>query len=140
MSEKHPDRIFEDLFAHLGDAPDRDPADGGGDAAASSSAASSSTSMAYSAGHRAPSRLRSRIYTAMIREQQASGPLESVKETKAAGRKLCVFEELVQIAPVGETLQRKFPCHVCHARKLAESLENPPIWWPHCPYAEFKNS
>ncbi len=126
MSENHSDRIFEDLFARLGEGPD-------GEAAVSSAASSASS-------QRTPARLRSRIYTAMIREQQASGPLESVKVTKAAGRKLCVFEELVQVAPVGETLQRKFPCHVCHARKLAESLEHPPIWWPHCPYAEFKNS
>lgn len=137
MSENKSDRFFEDLFARLGDGPDRAPVEAGSDVAPPSA---SSSSTEPSTTRRAPSRLRSRIYTAMIREQQASGPLESVKETKAAGHKLCVFEELVQIAPVGETLQRKFPCHICHARKLAEAMEHPPIWWPHCPYAEFKNS
>lgn len=88
----------------------------------------------------APSRLKSRIYTALINAQQQSGPLASITETKQAGRKLCVFEDLVQIAPVGVAQKQQFYCHVCHARVLAERMEHPPIWWPHCPYAEFKKA
>jgi hypothetical protein len=75
-----------------------------------------------------------------VHAQQGSAQLASVTETKQAGRGLCVFEELVQISPVGEPLKSKFYCDVCHARVLAEHLDNPPIWWPHCPYAEFKKS
>jgi hypothetical protein len=98
--------------------------------------------LAESAGEpvRAPAKLRSRIYTALIREQQRSGPLASVSSPLAAGRKLCVFEQLVQITPVGETTKSRYFCRVCHARLLAERLENPPIWWAHCPYSEFKKS
>ncbi|MBK9166080.1 MAG: hypothetical protein IPM24_01300 [Bryobacterales bacterium] len=90
-------------------------------------------------GERAPSRLKARLYTALIREQQKQGPLASVTETRQHGRDLCVFEDLVQIAPVGQKAKSLFFCQVCHARLLAESFENPPIWWPHCPYAEFKS-
>jgi hypothetical protein len=51
-----------------------------------------------------------------------------------------VFEKLVQIAPLGEKAKSPFFCRVCHARALAESFENPPIFWPHCPYVAFKGS
>jgi hypothetical protein len=30
------------------------------------------------------------------------------------------------------------PCQVCHARMLAEHLDNAPIYWPHCPYVKFQ--
>ncbi|MEP7364477.1 MAG: hypothetical protein ABI972_14575 [Acidobacteriota bacterium] len=86
----------------------------------------------------APPSLKARLYTALIREQQATGPLEPLTDTQRAGNGLCVFEKLVTIAPVGAA-QPVFYCSVCHARVLAEHLDNPPIWWPHCPYAEFKN-
>ena len=89
--------------------------------------------------HRAPSRLKSRAYTALIRAQQASGPLLDVSSTKSTGSRLCVFEELVQITPIGQPVKSKFYCHVCHARRLAEGIENAPIWWPHCPYVQFQN-
>jgi hypothetical protein len=89
---------------------------------------------------RAPARLRSRIYTALIREQQRTGQLASVSSTRAAGRKLCVFEQLVEITPAGETTKSRYFCQVCHARILAENFEHPPIWWPNCPYAEFKKT
>jgi len=87
-----------------------------------------------------PSSLKARLYSALVREQQASGPLASLDETVAAGRGLCVFEKFVQIAPVGEKAKSPFFCHVCHARVLAESFDNPPIFWPHCPYVDFKKS
>jgi hypothetical protein len=87
---------------------------------------------------RAGSRLKSRAYTALVRKQAESGPIASVTETKARGRSLCVFEDLVQIAPVGEKAKSAFFCNTCHARWLAERMERPPIWWPHCPYASFR--
>jgi len=84
----------------------------------------------------APS-LKARLYTALIREQQATGPLEALVDTRSSGRGLCVFEQLVTIAPVGAA-QPVFYCSVCHARVLAEHFDDPPIWWRHCPYAHFK--
>jgi len=88
---------------------------------------------------KAPSRLKARVYSALIREQQTTGPLQDLSATQAAGHSLCVFEQLVQIAPVGEAVKTPFFCWACHARALAERIENAPIYWPHCPYAEFQN-
>jgi hypothetical protein len=88
---------------------------------------------------RAPSRLKSRIYSALIARQQSDGPLLNLSEVKARGRRLCVFEELVQIAPVGEAAKQPNVCRVCHARILAENVENAPVYWPGCPYAQFQN-
>ena len=87
---------------------------------------------------RAPARLKSRIYTALIRAQQQDGPLASLSSTKQTGHGLCVFEQLVEIAPAGAEVKSKFHCTVCHARLLAEHIENAPIWWPHCPYSNFQ--
>lgn len=86
----------------------------------------------------APSRVKARIYSALIREQQETGPLQSLSETQAAGRGLCIFEQLVQIAPVGEKAKSPFFCWTCHARILAENLEKAPIFWGHCPYVAFQ--
>lgn len=91
-------------------------------------------------GKRTPSSLKARLYSALVREQQASGPLASLDATVAAGHGICVFEKLVQIAPVGATAKMPFFCSVCHARVLAEHLEQPPIFWPNCPYVAFKKS
>ena len=88
----------------------------------------------------ASARLKSRIYTALVRAQQEAGPLATLTESERAGRKLCVFEKLVEIAPVGAPAKSTFQCTACHARVLAEHMENPPIWWPHCPYSEFKKA
>ncbi len=87
---------------------------------------------------RAPARLRSRTYSLLTLRQAESGPLLSVSETKASGRGLCVFEELARIAPFGEGFKRRNFCRACHARKLAEVLKKAPIYWGHCPYAEFQ--
>lgn len=87
---------------------------------------------------RVPARLLSRTYTAMVAAQQQSGPLLDLTETKQAGHPLCVFEETVQITPVGQPAKQMFYCRVCHARVLAEQLDKAPIWWPHCPYSEFQ--
>jgi hypothetical protein len=87
----------------------------------------------------APPRLKSQIYSALTLRQAAAGGLASFTESKAAGYRLCVFEELVRIAPVGEAAKSLNICRVCHARVLAEHLDNAPIYWPHCPYSEFHN-
>ncbi|MFN7994614.1 MAG: hypothetical protein U0Q18_13490 [Bryobacteraceae bacterium] len=87
----------------------------------------------------ASSRLKSRIFSALQLEQQESGPLLSLTETHAAGGKLCVFEDLVRIAPIGERLKQKNPCRVCHARLLGENVERAPIYWPDCPYVRFQD-
>ena len=87
----------------------------------------------------APSKLKARLYSALIARQQQDGPLSSLTRSAAEGRKLCIFEQLVQIAPVGETAKSLFYCTACHARVLAEHFENPPIYWPGCPYVQLKN-
>jgi hypothetical protein len=89
---------------------------------------------------RASSRLRARVLTALLRRQAESGPLLSLSESKARGGHLCVFEELVTIAPVGERNRQRNPCTVCHARVLAERMEHAPIWWPGCPYADYQKT
>ena len=85
------------------------------------------------------SRLKSRIYSKLVLAQAESGPLRSLTEVKADGRRLCVFEELVQISPLAEPVKAKNPCRVCHARLLGENVEGAPIYWPHCPYVLFQN-
>ena len=85
-----------------------------------------------------PSRLKSRLYSALIRRQEESGRLASLAATKAAGRGLCVFEELVRISPVGGKGKSFNCCRLCHARVLAETLEKAPIYWEHCPYVGFR--
>jgi len=89
---------------------------------------------------RVPSSLKARLYSALIHKQQETGPLASLDESVKAGNGICVFERLVQIAPVGEQAKSPFFCQVCHARVLAEHFDNPPIFWPHCPYVKFKES
>lgn len=86
----------------------------------------------------APSSLKARLYSALVRKQQESGPLASLNVSVSAGRAVCVFEKLVQIAPVGEQAKSPFFCEVCHARVLAEYFERPPIFWLGCPYVDFK--
>jgi len=88
----------------------------------------------------APADLKARLYSALVRQQSRTGPLMSLTETHAHGHQLCVFEQLVRIAPVGETMKSLNMCRVCHARVLAEHLENAPIYWGGCPYVEFKKS
>lgn len=86
----------------------------------------------------APGRLRSRILSRVQLEQVKDGPLASVSATHAAGRQLCVFEEIMRRAPVGESIRELNYCRVCHARLLAENMDEAPIWWPGCPYADFQ--
>ena len=89
------------------------------------------------AADRAPARLKSRLYSALVATQAAAGPLRSLQATKAAGHPLCVFEHVLQVVP-NERVVSMNPCRVCHARVLAEHFESPPIYWPHCPYVDFQ--
>ena len=95
------------------------------------------TELLESETERAPARLRSQIYSALVSHLAATGPLLSLTETKKAGRSLCVFEATLSKAPLGERGRSMNVCRVCHARVLAEHLESAPIFWPHCPYAQF---
>ena len=88
---------------------------------------------------RAPAKLKSRIYSAMINTLASDGPLLSLSATKSAGGRLCLFEQAVALAPVGERVKQKNPCRVCHARVLGERMEQAPIFWPACPYSDFHN-
>ena len=88
----------------------------------------------------APASLKARLYTALIRRQQESGPLGSLDASVEAGNHICVFEKLVQIAPIAEQAKSPFFCEVCHARVLAEHFDHPPIFWPGCPYVDFKKA
>jgi hypothetical protein len=89
---------------------------------------------------RTPASLKARLYTKFVRMQGESGRLASLDASFASGERLCVFEKLVQIAPVGEAAKSPFFCETCHARVLAEHFDNPPIFWPNCPYVKFKES
>lgn len=88
----------------------------------------------------APARLKAKVYSTLMRRQAETGPLLSLTETNAHGHELCVFEELVRIAPVGERAKSLNICRLCHARVLAEHIENAPIYWNGCPYVGLKNS
>ena len=63
-------------------------------------------------GEAASTRLKSRIYSALMLEAAADGPLLDLDATVAAGQGLCLFEKLVQIAPVGTELKSFNYCRV----------------------------
>ena len=86
----------------------------------------------------APSRLKARVYSALVQHQAKSGPLMSLTEVVSGGRDLCVFEKLVQITPTGEMLDSLNFCRTCHARVLAEQFERAPIYWRGCSYVTLK--
>ena len=88
----------------------------------------------------APARLKAKVYSSLVLRQAETGPLMSLTETNANGHELCAFEELVRIAPVGERAKSLNICRVCHARVLAEHIENAPIYWNGCPYVGLKKS
>jgi hypothetical protein len=88
----------------------------------------------------APASLKAKIYSALLRRQAENGPLASLTESALCGHELCVFEQIVRISPVGESVKCLNICRVCHARVLAEHMDNPPIYWPGCPYVDFKKS
>ena len=87
---------------------------------------------------KAPSRLKSRIYSALMGQHAASGPLRSLPASRAAGRGLCIFESLTTACPTGDRIKQLNLCSVCHARVLAERIEGAPIFWHNCPYVDFQ--
>jgi hypothetical protein len=87
---------------------------------------------------RAPSWLKSRIYSALMQHHAANGPLLSLSATRAAGRGLCVFESLTSAYAPDERVEQLNLCRVCHARVLGEHIEGAPIFWHHCPYVDFQ--
>ena len=86
---------------------------------------------------RAPARLKSKVYSALVAQMAESGPLLDLAESKKAGGRLCVFESALTIGPRGTQLRSMNPCRICHARVLGERMEHAPIFWPGCPYADF---
>jgi hypothetical protein len=86
---------------------------------------------------RAPARLKAKIYSALMKQVTAAGPLLSLEATRTSGSGLCVFEQALAALPAGERIGSMNPCRICHARVLAEHLEHAPIYWPNCPYAAF---
>lgn len=88
----------------------------------------------------APTSLKARVYSGLVLRQSQTGPLESLTRSHARGHELCVFEQLVRISPVGDTAKSLNICRICHARVLAEHMDDPPIYWPGCPYVEFRKS
>lgn len=88
----------------------------------------------------APSRLKARIYSSLIKRQQESGRLSSLVHIKAAGEKLCVFEQAWTMMPVSQDGKCLNLCRVCHARLLAEKMEKAPIYWGGCPYVKFQKT
>ena len=87
---------------------------------------------------RCPSRLKARIYSALVRRQQQSAPLLDLTETRHAGHGLCVFEFLWERLPLTTTAKSFNCCSICHARVLGEQVEQAPIYWGNCPYVAFK--
>jgi hypothetical protein len=88
---------------------------------------------------RAPARLKSTIYYALVARIAEAGPLHDLRRTTEAGGQLCVFERAVAFLPAGPTLHSTNPCRICHARVLGERMTHAPIFWAGCPYSEFHN-
>ena len=86
----------------------------------------------------APSRLKSRVYSALMREATRTRQMQSLGESEAAGGCLCVFERFVQILPLPAAMATLNYCRFCHPRLLGEAMEGAPVFWKGCPYAEFQ--
>lgn len=79
----------------------------------------------------APASLRSRIYSAVIREAEKSAPLRPVSESEEAGYAICAWERMTRHLPGGETRNH---CKICHARVVAETFDSVSMPWQGCPY------
>jgi len=86
---------------------------------------------------RAPARLKSRVYSALMRRAAEGGRLRSLTATKEAGSTLCVFEEFCQVLPLGARFDALNFCRACHGRIVGENMDRAPIFWKGCPYADF---
>ena len=87
---------------------------------------------------RAPSRLKSKLYSSLMNRIEETGPILAVEST-CETHDLCVFEGLVNIAPLPERVGSVNLCRFCHARILAERFERAPIYWAGCPYVGFQD-
>jgi hypothetical protein len=87
----------------------------------------------------APARLKSKVYSALVAQMAGSGSLVDLAESKAAGARLCVFENALTLLPLGTDIRSMNPCLICHARVLGERMKHAPIFWPGCPYSDFHN-
>jgi hypothetical protein len=85
----------------------------------------------------APSRLKAKLYSSLVRRQESSGPLLSLTETRRRGHELCVFEKVWEHLPIGERAKAFNCCSICHARVLGERVERAPTYWDSCPYVAF---
>jgi hypothetical protein len=79
----------------------------------------------------APASLRSRIYSAVVREAEQSVPLRPLTATVQAGYAICDWEKLMKHMRNGEV---KNHCTVCPARVVAETFDRISMPWPGCPY------
>jgi hypothetical protein len=86
---------------------------------------------------RAPARLKSKVYSALVAQMAESGPLLDLAESKKAGGRLCVFESALTMVALGTDIGSMNPCRICHARVMGERLDRAPVFWPGCPYAGF---
>src|SRR5262245_7506033 len=86
---------------------------------------------------RAPATLRSKTYSALVARMAESGPLLDLADIKRSGGRLCVFETVLAVLPLGANVTSMNPCRICHARVLGERTDHAPIFWPGCPYSEF---
>lgn len=86
---------------------------------------------------RAPARLKSKVYSALLARMAESGPLLDLSDTRQAGGRLCVFENALTMLPRGTDMRSMNPCWICHARLVAERMHHAPVFWPGCPYADF---
>lgn len=84
------------------------------------------------------SRLKSRIFSAIMSAETAQGPLASLSSCGEHGRELCLWERLIQISPAPEAIKSLNHCYFCHARLMAEHFEGAPLPWRGCPYAAFQ--
>lgn len=82
----------------------------------------------------APACLKSRIYSALVKESQKKSPLRVLSETRSAGFQLCHWEKIMQVVPGAGSANH---CHVCGVRLLAEFVENSPLRLCGCPYTQF---
>jgi hypothetical protein len=93
----------------------------------------------FAGDDRAPAHLKSTVYSSLVTCMAQSGPLLDLKDVKAGGGHLCVFEQAIALLPAGASVGSTNPCRICHARVLGERLQHAPIFWPGCPYSEFHN-
>ena len=85
----------------------------------------------------APAALRSRLYTALIREIETAAPLRPLAESAQAGYAICDWENLTRHLPRGESRNH---CIICHARVLAETFDSIAMPWAGCPYHKLHSS